>query len=720
VSRGSLVCGAFILLLTDAYAAQAPPAIAARVLDATSEAALPRVRVALVTADDRAEAVFTDDRGAFALPSASAGTTIRFSKAGYATIRLSPTQVPAVVRLSRAVSISGRVLETTGAPFADAQVRLRPLPPAVADRVGEHMVETNDLGEYRFGGLTEGRYEATVVRPWESSPRTVVSAAGDDIAGVDFTVPPFSCEPDPVDGRARLPGANASIGGRITTATGAPLACAEVRALRVGDTPRVTSADKNGRFTLSGLTAGSYRIEARAPGYTAREYGQRRAGQSGIPLTVGERDRLSPIDIALNRGSAILGTVVDEHGEPLESVTIQALQLRSVDGRTVAVTLRTTSTDDRGQYRLAGLLPGRYLVSASDDAALSGRMGTTGYAPIFYPSAPEAGEATPFALDGEHDQIGADLVYRPVRAVSVTGSAISSTGVPPSAVLLLPSQRSGGIQVQPRSGEIRADGTFAIANVPPGDYVLQTVSRPQATAPEFGMQYLTVGDTQPSPVAITMRPMSIVGGRILVEGQGATAADFFLAPVPTDFDRTFAIGGGFPWSIGGDGSFRMGQVTGPRRLTLMAGPKGWYLKLATLNGVDITDAPYDFGLDGQTYDDLAIVVSSQGAEIAGDVSDRNGTRVHDYAVLVYSSDRNLWFRSSRHVKFTRADQNGRFVVDGLAPGSYFAAALSEIDGNAASGEWQDPMFLEALSSTARRLDLHEAERVSATLPLSSR
>ena len=142
--------------------------------------------------------------------------------------------------------------------------------------------------------------------------------------------------------------------------------------------------------------------------------------------------------------------------------------------------------------------------------------------------------------------------------------------------------------------------------------------------------------------------------------------------------------------------------------------------LATLNGVDITDAPYDFGLEGRTYDDLEIVVSSQGAEIAGDASDRNGTRVHDYAVVVYSSDRNLWFRSSRHVKFTRADQNGRFVVDGLAPGSYFAAALSEIDGNAASGEWQDPMFLEALSSSARRLDLHEAERISATLPLSSR
>jgi hypothetical protein len=720
VSRELLVRGVFILLLTNAYAAQGPPNITARVLDATSQAALPRVRVTLLTPDDRAEAVFTDDRGAFTLANVPAGTTIRFSKAGYATTRMPATDAPAVVRLSRAVSVSGRVLETTGAPFADAQVRLRPMPPAVAGQAGEHVVETNDIGEYRIGGLAEGRYEVTVVRPWESSPRTVTSTAGDDISGVDFTVPPFACEPDPIDGRSRLSGANASIAGRVTTAAGAPLTCAEVRALRVGDTSRITSTDKNGRFTLDHLTAGSYRIDARAPGYPVREYGQRRAGQGGVALTVAERDRLAGIDFSLSRGSAILGTVVDEHGEPLESVKLQALQLRSVDGRTVALTLRATSTDDRGHYRLAGLLAGRYLVSASDDAALSGRKGVSGYAPILYPGVSEAVEATPMVLDGEHDQIGTDLLYRPVRAVQVTGSAMSSTGVPPSGVLLMPSQRSGGIQMEPRAGEIRADGTFTIANVPPGDYVLQTVSRPQAAAPEFGMQYLTIGDTPPAPIAIRMRPMSIVSGRIRVEGQGAAASDFHVAPFPADFDRSFAIGSGVPGSIGRDGSFSMGQVTGPRRLTLLSGPRGWYLKSATLNGVDIVDVAYDFGLDGQNYDDLEIVVSSQGATITGEVNDRSGIRVQDYAVVVYSSDRNLWFRNSRHVKLSRADQNGRFAVEGLAPGSYFAVALREIDGNAASGEWQDPAFLEALSAGARRLDLHEAEHVSATLPLSSR
>jgi protocatechuate 3,4-dioxygenase beta subunit len=701
-------------------AAQAPTAISGRVLDATSQAALTRVRVALVTPDDRSETLFTDDHGVFSIASVPAGAMIRFSKAAYATATLSPGQVAAAVRLTRAVSISGRVLEPSGASFADAQVRVRPIPSPAAGQTAEYTVETNDLGEYRVGGLLEGRYEVAVVRPWQSSPRIVSSTAGDDIAAVDFTVPPFTCQPDPLDRRTRAPGANASIGGRITTTTGAPLACAEVRALRNGEPPHITSTDKEGRFTLSGLTTGSYRIDARAPGYPVREYGQRRAGQSGTALTVKDNDRLTGIDLSLGRGSAILGTVVDEHGEPLEGVKLTALQLRSLDARTVATATRSVSTDDRGQYRLPTLLAGRYLVSASDDATLAAQRVSSGYAPLYYPGVSGASEAATIALDGEHDQMGADLVFHPVRAVQVSGSVMSSTGVPPSAVLLMPSQRSSGIQVEPRSGEIRADGTFTIANVSPGDYVLQTVSRPQAASPEFGMQYLTVTDTAPAPVLIKLRPMSIVTGRIRIEGQGAEPSDFLVAPFPTDFDRSFAIGGGFPSSMGADGSFSMGQVTGPRRLTLLSGPKGWYLKSATLNGTDVADEPYDFGLEGQTYADLEIVVSSQGASVHGEVSDRSGGRVRDYAVIVYPTDRNLWFRNSRHVKFTRADQEGRFAVEGLAPGSYFVAALDEVDGNAAFGEWQDPVFLERLESSARRMELTEAERLSITLPLSSR
>lgn len=701
-------------------AAQQPATISAEVVDATSQAALTRVRVALVAPDDRSETLFTDDHGVFTIASAPAGAMIRFSKAGYATATLSPSHVSAVVRLSRAVSISGRVLEPSGASFADAQVRVRPVTSRAQGQAAEHTVETNDLGEYRVGGLQEGRYEVAVVRPWQSSPTLVGSTAGDDIAAIDFTVPPFTCQPDTPDRRTRAAGANASIGGRITTTTGAPLVCAEVRALRPGEPAQITSSDKEGRFILSGLTAGSYRIDARAPGYPVREYGQRRAGQSGTALTVNEQDHLTRVDLSLGRGSSILGTVVDEHGEPLEGVKLTALQLRSVDGRTVATALRSISTDDRGEYRLPGLLAGRYLISASDDATLAAQKVASGYAPIFYSGVSGASEATTIALDGEHDQIGADLVFRPVRAVQVTGSATGSTGVPPTAVLLMSSQRSGGIQIEPRSGQIRADGTFTIANVSPGNYVLQTVSRPQAAAPEFGMQYITVTDTAPAPVAITLRPMSVVTGRIHIEGQGATPSDFLLAPFPTDFDRSFAIGGGFPLSVGRDGSFSMGQVTGPRRLTLLSGPKDWYLKSATLNGIDVADEPYDFGLEGRNYADLEIVVSSQGASVLGEISDRSGARVRDYAVIVYSSDRNLWFRNSRHVKFSRADQNGWFAVEGLPPGSYFAVALSEVDGNGASGEWQDPVFLEALASSARRLELAEAQRLEVTLPLSSR
>ena len=704
-----------------ASAAQRSVAADGRVVDAISLAALPRVRVAVVSDDGRPGAVFTDDAGVFSLGDVPAGARIRFSKAGYAALDLLPTRIPSTVRLARAASVSGRVLEMGGLPLADAQVRLHPAVPSAGGQARDRSVETNDIGEFRFGGLEEGRYEVTVVRPFLTPARPVAVQAGEDLGGLEFPMAlPMSCGAEPADREAVRLGRTASLSGRITSTAGAPIACAEVRAVRTGEPLHVTSTDADGRFLVTGLSAGAYEVEARKPGYGSRRYGQRGAGQSGAVLAIRDGQQLSRVDMALGRGSAVLGTVVDERGEPIESVKIRALQVRVMDGRSIGLPLGAAVTDDRGQYRLPGLLPGRYLVSALEEAVISGGTAPAGYAPTFYPGVADAASATPITIEEERDRPGIDLVYRPVAAVRIAGVATTIAGAPADAVLLMVSQRSGGIMVEPRTGDVRADGTFAITNVPPGDYVLQAIARRQGSRPEFGIAYLTVTESVPPPVAIDMRPMSTVRGRILVEGQGAAPGDFLLAPFPTDYDRSFAVGSGFPMSMGRDGTFQMENVTGPRRLTLLGAPDGWYLKSATLDGADTVDSPFDFGLEGHAHEGLEVVVSSQGAGLNGDVLDASDRSVGSYVVVVFSTQRDFWFRNSRHVKFARADQNNRFTINGLPPGTYWAAALQQVEGNSASGEWQDPAFLEVLSSSARRVELHEGEHVVATLRLSPR
>jgi hypothetical protein len=162
----------------------------------------------------------------------------------------------------------------------------------------------------------------------------------------------------------------------------------------------------------------------------------------------------------------------------------------------------------------------------------------------------------------------------------------------------------------------------------------------------------------------------------------------------------------------------MESVTGPRRIVLQAAPPGWYLKSTTLNGLDITDEPYDFGLEGRTFTGLEVVVANDGASVQGAL--REAPQQSGYSVVLYPTDRAKWFRNSRHVKMARPSQDGGFRIDGIPPGEYFLVAVDALDANAASGEWQDPSVLDALSAAARRLTLTTRDRREVTLELLRR
>jgi hypothetical protein len=161
-------------------------------------------------------------------------------------------------------------------------------------------------------------------------------------------------------------------------------------------------------------------------------------------------------------------------------------------------------------------------------------------------------------------------------------------------------------------------------------------------------------------------------------------------------------------------------VTGPRRFTLGTAPPGWYLKSAIVNGADAADTPFDFGLKGGLFRDVEVVVSSNGARLNGAVTNDKGEPVTDYAAIVFSTDRDRWFRNSSRVKLARPTQTGAFTVDALPPGDYFVVALNRLDGTPAAGEWQSPSLLESLSSRASRITLTEGETRTSTLRLITR
>lgn len=146
--------------------------------------------------------------------------------------------------------------------------------------------------------------------------------------------------------------ASGSVSGQVTdAATKAPVAEAQVLLART-DGPLgesiVTRTNEQGRFSIANVPAGTYRVFAVDPDYLRKEHA------SSIVIAAGKP--VANIALAMTRTAVIAGRVTNEHGDPAPNVFVRAwTQLGQI---------AEAKTNDLGEYRLFGLEPGTYTISA--------------------------------------------------------------------------------------------------------------------------------------------------------------------------------------------------------------------------------------------------------------------------------------------------------------------------------------------------------------------
>ncbi|HEY1494761.1 MAG TPA: carboxypeptidase-like regulatory domain-containing protein, partial [Candidatus Solibacter sp.] len=109
-----------------------------------------------------------------------------------------------------------------------------------------------------------------------------------------------------------------------------------------------TNAD--GKFSIVGIPAGNYQVALDRVGYVVPAEVTR--GQ----LTLRPEEKKSNYKLKLIPVGSISGRVLDADGAPLEGLSVEAEFAGKPD--------RSAMTDDRGQYRIGGLHPGKYRVRA--------------------------------------------------------------------------------------------------------------------------------------------------------------------------------------------------------------------------------------------------------------------------------------------------------------------------------------------------------------------
>src|SRR5688572_5403958 len=127
---------------------------------------------------------------------------------------------------------------------------------------------------------------------------------------------------------------------------------------------KATMTDDEGRFVFTLLPAGRYTVNASKAGYVNIAYGAKGPGRAGTPIQLADGQKLEVKAMSLPKGGVVTGTVLDEHGEPAPGTTVRAMRQVIRTGEKRLESAGTDTTDDRGQYRIYGLVPGQFVVYA--------------------------------------------------------------------------------------------------------------------------------------------------------------------------------------------------------------------------------------------------------------------------------------------------------------------------------------------------------------------
>ena len=127
---------------------------------------------------------------------------------------------------------------------------------------------------------------------------------------------------------------------------------------------RSAITDDQGRFTFTALPAGRFTMTAAKAGFVDIAYGAKRSGRPGTPIQLSDGQKIEKAVIALPRGSVVTGVVIDETGEPSPGTRVRVMRYVIRTGERSLSSAGEDTTDDRGMYRVYGLQPGEYMISA--------------------------------------------------------------------------------------------------------------------------------------------------------------------------------------------------------------------------------------------------------------------------------------------------------------------------------------------------------------------
>jgi hypothetical protein len=488
--------------------------------------------------------------------------------------------------------------------------------------------------------------------------------------------------------------------------------------------------DADGNFVFFNVPAGSYGLTASKTGYWFGEYGQRRGGAVGHRLTLTDGQRVGGVTVPVWKAGAISGVVTDERNDPVAGVLVQAFVKYPAAGRLLISNQSPNSaqTDDRGAYRIFGLIPGQYFVSIAPPAAATA-----------LPADVVADDASSVTLALGEERRGIDLRVRGVRTFRLFGRI---GGAPLGGIavqLTIPDERFVN-DIVVADAVTHTDGSFVFDGVVPGDYAVR-VSGSGRGGSRGGAEFAAVGappgrgraaganpaglwgnvpvsvtDANVDGVVVDLRRGRRIAGHIFFDGEtgrpGTPGIRNMLLGV-------YVANGRHARRVGllqadSDGRFSTTELPPDRYFVRLAAPSvspGWAIASVMLGLRDAIDEP--LVLEDEDLTGVAITLTDKVSVFSGRVS-TDGIVDSSASVLVFPADSSRWIdfgRDSPRMRSVRARADGSYAISGLPPGSYLAVAVDDAE----TERWQTQAMLQQLSRRATKFTIALGEKIALDL-----
>lgn len=474
------------------------------------------------------------------------------------------------------------------------------------------------------------------------------------------------------------------------------------------------TTDAAGKFRFDQVEPGDYILSIKRAGYVDSLYKPEGKYSADGKLRLVAGDELTGVAIRLVPQGALSGGLIDEDGDPVASAFVSAQSYSYASGHRRLIPADSQQTNDRGEFRLGKLRPGRYYLSASPfnmnplaEVPPPPKDGSpeTGYVSTYYPSATDLALATAIDVAAGADLSGFTIQLRKSKVVRIKGRVLADDGTPLKnfQLMLMSPGNVGSMHMKMVSN---AEGRFEMANVPPGSYTLTTMQF-GGSSPAMHMQPLVVPAEGLDNLQLGAQPEGNVQGSVVVSGDAKVALNGLRVMIAGGEDGMAAMP--VVGSVSDSGAFVLKKVAAVAyELSLQPLPAGTYLKSVQWGGRERLGQTLDFaaGFAGT----LQVVLGTDGGAFEAAVS-RDDKPVADATVVLLAADPAGRFQET--TQSGESDSAGRVSFKDVPPGDYLAFAWEKVE----EGQWLDAAFLKPFEDQAARVTIRPKGSEKAQLGL---